>query len=353
MPRTKQRIEAPKVAHLATFLRARRAAGRANSTLANYSLAICHLGRWLDDQGMTVDTVTREGMIEYVCDLREQYGGESLNVRLINVRTFFRWLLAMNLRQDDPTIEVCCPVHAEPKPVYALTLDEVRKIVAVAQGLRGKRFGIYRAAFLVLFLLETGVRLGEALGLTLGDVNLLENRITVTARKTRGCRIIPITTVLRPRLVEYLRRRQDYLQAKHFPEIGHVFISESGREWTRNAAERGCRTIGRRAGLDRRFYPHLCRHTWATLSLLSGRAPMNVVLAAGGWRRLETVARYTLVTTEQIAETQAVSSPLMQATKPHFTIPEDQGALDRQGALGALHDVIANANDDKAREVRQ
>jgi len=315
---------APQVAHLATFLRAKRAEGKADATLRNYAMAIRHLGRFLDGLGVNVVTMTREVLVEYVCDLRQQYADDSLNLRLGALRVFYRWLKDMGLREDDPAPKVCRFGRVMEKPVESLTLDDVGAIIAMTQALRRERFGIHRGGFLVLFLLETGMRLGEALRLTLADVDLTENRILVTATKTHKQRIIPITPSLRPRVVEYIGRRSAHLHRKHFPDTGRLLVSEWGTALSTSNAERCCRTIFKRAGFQKRVWPHMLRHSWARLSIASGKAPLPAIMAAGGWTRLDMVMRYTRLSVDQIAEVQAVSSPLTQMAD-RFAIPEDSG----------------------------
>ena len=330
------RTTAPQVSRQAAFLQAQRAIGKADATLRNYAGDLRLFARWLDSHGLSADAITREQLAEYVCELRECYSGDSLNGRLGTLRVFFRWLCDMGFRTDNPTIGLCRFVKAAIPPVRSLTLDEVRTILEVTRNLGRQRFGIHRGGFLVVFLLETGVRLGEALRLTLADLNLTDSRITVNATKTHRIRVIPITPSLRPRLAAYLQRRTAYLRYKDITDTGRLFVSEQGAPWSEHSAENGCRTIFNRAGLGRRCYPHLCRHTWATLSLASGKAPLPAVMAAGGWTRLETVKRYTQMSDDQIAEVAAMSSPLTQAGEGQAPIPADQGGLDQQAMLAAI-----------------
>jgi len=305
----------PQVAHLSTFLRANEAAGKARDTVENYEGVLRRLARYLKRRGMDVETMNRAGLIEYMCDVHAQCSPPFANQQAAVLRVFFRWLYETGFRPDNPAPAVCRFVKIREKPIESLTLEEARLLLGVMPKVETARFGLYRAAFLVSLLLETGMRVGEALRLTLPDIDLAENRIMVNAQKTHSHRIIPLTAALRPRLLEYLRRRETFLRAKGFPETDLLFVSERGLPWTPTSAGRGVHTIAKLAGIRRRVWPHLLRHTWARLSLSPGLAPLPAVMYAGGWTNLKTVHKYTFLTVNQVAQVQELSSPLTSVAK--------------------------------------
>jgi len=148
---------------------------------------------------------------------------------------------------------------------------------------------------------------GEALRLTLSDLDFGEGKLLVRQTKTGDFRVVPLSPVLRKHLRRYLQRREERL-AKLGSRAEEVFVSESGGPCSVSAAEGSFHHLSRAAGLGR-VYPHLLRHTFATQSLLNG-APLPAVMRLGGWRKLTTVQRYTYMNDAVAAQVHAKTSPL-------------------------------------------
>jgi site-specific recombinase XerD len=155
--------------------------------------------------------------------------------------------------------------------------------------------------------LDTGLRIGEALRLTVLDLDFSEGKILVRQAKTGDFRVVPLSPLLRKHLRRYLQRREERL-AKLAHRSDVVFLSESGKPCSVSVAEHSFQRVGPAAGI-RRVYPHLLRHTFATQSLLNG-APLPAVMRLGGWRKLSTVQRYTYMNDAVAAEVHARTSPL-------------------------------------------
>jgi len=139
---------------------------------------------------------------------------------------------------------------------------------------------------LVLFLIGTGARLGEALALEWPDVDLTHARARLRDTKNGADRNLELC----PRVVAALSRLQH--------RIGHVFRTRAGRRYEPRLEQGGGQiktawaTALRRAGLSKRaITPHTCRHTWATWHAAIHRDP-QLLRHEGGWSSLALVDRY-------------------------------------------------------------
>ena len=312
-------MEMSRIEHLESFLRAEVGEGKAPSTLRNHCMALRRLDLWLASRdGMTAATAQRLDLGDYLADLHELQPGGALNWHVAALKVYFRWLVEVGVRADNPAATLRF-APAIQRPVESLTEDEVRALVVFVARARALRFGTHRTAILLLFLIDTGARVGEALGLRLDDLSLPDGQAIIRARKTHSVRAAPISPALRRHLVSYLRRRIEHLRARGAADCGLVFCCEHGGSWSVGGAERGCRTVARLAGIRRGVHPHLLRHTFAVLSLVNG-APLPAVMALGGWRRLSTVQRYTAMSARQLAGIQAASSPLAHAGRAAFSV---------------------------------
>jgi len=310
-----------RVCYLEEFLRAEKAEGKAEATLRNHCRALQRFDCWLTSQdGLTEAEVTPLLLSQFIAEKREQYPADHANQYVSALRVYYRWLQEMGILQSNPAAKLRF-LNAPAKPVAALTAEQVKQLLRYYRKVERSRFGIYRSAALALFLIETGLRLGEALRLQLKDLDFIQGRILVYASKTGRADFVPMSSFLRRKLRAYLRRRQG--QLGEAPDTGFVFCGEHGDWLDRSSAERSMRLAGKRAGLSCRFYPHLLRHTFATLSLMNG-APQAAVMAIGRWRKLETMKRYVCFSEMQLREIQARSSPLANAARMRFVIPDEE-----------------------------
>jgi len=313
-------IDMERVRYLNQFLRMERADGKADATLKNHCKCLQGFDKWLtSSNGLNDAGVVALDLADYIGALRQKHPADQINNSVSALRVYFRWLKETEIIEVNPALRLKF-LATEEKPVQALTEEEVKLLLNYVARAKGKRFGMYRSAILTNFLIETGVRLGEALSLRVKDLDFIECRISVHASKTRSNRYVFITAILRQKLIQYLRRRQEHLRTHNLMEEGYLFCAEHGGHWDTSSAERSVACAARLAGITRRVYPHLMRHTFATLTLMNG-APLPAVMKLGGWKKLATLKRYVCFTEQQLKQVQAQSSPLAHAARIEFVIP--------------------------------
>ena len=140
----------------------------------------------------------------------------------------------------------------------------------------------------MLFLADTGARLGEALALRWIDVDLEAGTARI-ARSFSSGRTLGPTKTGRERVVELSSRLCSVLfdrQPNVFPppETATVFPNFSGGmllpEYLRNKVF--SKIVRKALGKGRRFSPHGLRHTWASLHMARG-TPLKWIQEQGGW----------------------------------------------------------------------
>lgn len=142
------------------------------------------------------------------------------------------------------------------------------------------------AADLLIWLLETGCRWGEAEGLSGSDVDLAAGRVTFSQTKTNRPRSVPLT-----------RRAQDAV-LPHLPEVrSHRVWPYSYRQF-QQLFGRAKSVMG--LAEDAGFTVHTCRHTCAS-KLASKGVSQGVLMAWGGWRSLAAVQRYMHLGTDALS----------------------------------------------------
>jgi integrase len=152
---------------------------------------------------------------------------------------------------------------------------------------------------LVIFMLYTGARAGEALWLEWRHVDLSRAHVSFPKTKNGEARGVP----LHPRVVAALANLEG--------RDGEVFRRPDGGPYSRsrNAGDTSAGTrikkafagACKRAGITN-FHPHDCRHTWATWHYAENR-DLGGLMRLGGWKSERMVMRYAHVNVGELQHT--------------------------------------------------
>jgi site-specific recombinase XerD len=153
-----------------------------------------------------------------------------------------------------------------------LTVVEVQAILDACEHLRDR--------FLFALLWDSGVRIGEALGLRHEDIAAAERQVTICPRvndnraraKSRQSRTIPVSAELIRLWADYLTGEYMNLDSDYL--FVNLFAEPRGRALTYPAVYDLVRRLRARTGID--FDPHWYRHSMATRLLRDG-VPIEVV----------------------------------------------------------------------------
>jgi len=181
-----------------------------------------------------------------------------------SLRTLFGYLHSDGYLPSNPGLGI--PRPRGTKPVMpALREDQVRALLDAPD--RKAWVGLRDYTLLVLFL-DTALRLSEALGLTLGDVDLANGMLTVMGKGRKG-RQVPMGRVARRALVRWLQRRGDV------PGQDLVFCTRTGDRLKARHVQSQFHRLSRKAGIEGvNVTPHALRHTAATMYLRQGGNPL-------------------------------------------------------------------------------
>lgn len=168
-----------------------------------------------------------------------------------------------------------------------LSPEEVVQVLGAVQSLRDR--------MVVTSAYAAGLRISEACGLSVGDIDRFRNVLHVRSGKGNKDRYV----MLSPVLLESLR---DYWRAER-PQGQLLF---PGKDPARPVCAETVRKALRRAvsslALPKRVSPHTLRHSFATHLMEAGTA-LPVIQSLLGHGSIRTTARYTHVSTHLIAAT--------------------------------------------------
>ena len=190
--------------------------------------------------------------------------------RLSFVRGFARYCSAIDARMQIPPPDLIPCRYVRPQP-YFFADGDIERLLTAALNLPPND-GLQRWTFHCLFglLSVSGLRIGEARGLTLDDVDLDEALLTIRSSKFGKSRLVPLHASTVQVLADYLQRRKRFLPAS---SVNHVFVNDRGMLLSHDQAldtfQRLLKTIGfATQAQERRPHLHDLRHRFAIETLL-------------------------------------------------------------------------------------
>jgi integrase/recombinase XerD len=262
------------------------AARLAPRTVEAYRRDLFALADWLEHSPASVTT---EELERYLAELRAAgLSGATIARRVASLRSFFRHLVLIGAADANPAADLDLPRRARRLP-RVLSPSEVERLIDAAAGTTPRTL---RDRALVELLYGAGLRVGEAVGLDKGGVDL-DQRLVRTIGKGGKERVVPVGREAVEALRRYLGRGRPHLDRRHRPEL---FLNAQGGPLTRAGAFLILRKLAAKAGLEpERVHPHLLRHSFAT-HLLEGGADLRSVQEMLGHADLATTELYTHVT---------------------------------------------------------
>lgn len=170
------------------------------------------------------------------------------SAKLCVVRRFAEYLSAVDPRTEVPPMGLL-PYRNFRKPPYFYSDSEVERLVQAARRIPSPK-GLRSATYATLFglLAVTGMRLGEAIGLDLGDVDMEQGILKVRLAKCNKTRGVPIHATTLEKLRQYRLLRDQTFPKSKCPSF---LLSERDTRLTGYAVRRWFIILSRQIGLRR------------------------------------------------------------------------------------------------------
>lgn len=283
-------------------------------TLRAYELDLLHWAAHLSDlhgiqnlKELTQKTQPAD-LRSYLAELHESHERSSVCRRLSAVRSFFRFLRGRQWIERDFAVLIPSPKSQRDLPRF-LKIEEMKDLVE-APDLNTRLGRRDRALFEVLY--GCGLRVSEAVGLNLKDLDLQEGWVRVMGKGGKE-RMVPFGCSAVHAITHYLEDRKNPIVTDP------VFVNYLG---TRLSARSVARILARhliRIASAKTLSPHGMRHSFATHLLIAG-ADLRTIQEMLGHVSLSTTQRYTHVDLGTLMDHYHGAHPL---TKP-VTKPESR-----------------------------
>jgi len=169
--------------------------------------------------------------------------------------------------------------------VDRLSRDEEQKLIQQAYKDHGEH------GLLIKTLFQSGARVSEFVGLRVDDLFFDEQMLLIEKGKGGKSRYVPILAELSQELRTHLGSRK----------TGYLFETNRRSAYSPRRVQQVVKDVAERAGITKRVYPHLLRHSVATILLERGM-PIDQIQKFLGHSKLETTQIYAVSTAEMIKD---------------------------------------------------
>ncbi len=247
------------------------------------------------ERGRRAQDASESDFEAYFGHLRKGAREDSSIARAMSsLRGWFGFLVDEGAIDHDPTgrLKPARRGRSLPKPLGEREMTTLLDSLGTADAVE------LRDRALLELLYGTGVRVSEAVGIDLQDLDFDEDLIRVTGKGSKQ-RLVPMGSTLRRALEDYLeaRGRSTFLHAKSTSakKTARLFLNARGGPLSRQGVDLIIHKRALAAGLDtRKVSAHVFRHSCATHMLAHG-ADIRVVQELLGHASIATTQIYTAV----------------------------------------------------------
>lgn len=224
--------------------------------------------------------LNEEAVKEFIQRNLERKNPISVRRDLFAIKFFFEFILKQKLNIPNPKKNNTLP--------EILTPEEVKRLIEATANIRHK--------LIIKLLYGCGLRVSEMVNLKKQNINFEENLIHVKLAKGKKDRFVKIPESINNELESYVKIINTEI----------LFPSSRGGKLTKDTIQKIVRNAAKKAGIKKRVYPHLLRHSFAT-HLLERGTDLRVIQKLLGHSDIKTTQIYTQISQASIKN---VKSPL-------------------------------------------
>ncbi|MDP9314185.1 MAG: tyrosine-type recombinase/integrase [Chloroflexota bacterium] len=202
-----------------------------------------------------------------------------------------------------------------------LSVAEVERLLAHCNQ---RTFLGARMYALIALMYDSGLRVGEIIGLTVDDIDWKQYHVLVKG-KGKKQRLVPFSLTTHKALRKYLIRRNEFLADV---DCDTFFISKAGNRMTQGALSHVIKRFGVRAGVPR-LHPHLLRHSMATQFLMNDGNP-SALRRIMGHTSSATTEGYINFVAQHLAEQHQRFSPMSKVNANLYGVQRNPTRRRRQ-----------------------
>ena len=273
--------------------------GNSENTLSSYKR---DLTLFFTELPKNFQNIEDEEVIDYVDKLSKTVKRNTILRKIASIRAFYKFCYINKYITDNPT-ESLKNLKREFKLPEVLKLSEIKDII---DAIPNKPEGV-RDKIIIKILVATGARISEVLSLEIKDVENQDYEFIRVLGKGSKYRLIPIYSQLEDEIRSYIendrkilvqeRKEKESTDKKKKHELEYKLFLGTRREnfWKR------LKRYAQNARVEKNVYPHIFRHSVATM-LINNGADIRIVQEILGHVNISTTEIYTHVGKRELKE---------------------------------------------------
>ena len=246
--------------------------------------------------------INRNDIRRFLADEYEnEYTSKTVARRLATIKSFFKYLVKVELIEDNVSIHIHSPKVPKKLPNF---IDKNLIDVLMSSPPLGTLIGVRDRAVLELFY-STGVRLSELVNINIGDFHIDKKLVRVIGKGNKE-RIIPYGKTAESAIENYLKMRN--LSFKPVFARSPLFVNSSEKRISKRTIQRRMNNYIKLVADGKSVGPHLLRHTFAT-HLLNNGADIRAVKDLLGHSSLSSTQIYTHVSIDKLKKDYTQAHP--------------------------------------------
>jgi len=215
----------------------------------------------------------------------------SIQRRLSGARSFMNYLIREGALKGNPGADIKAPQVPRRLP-NTLDVDQMSRLLQI----EGDDPPAVRDRAMLELFYSSGLRLAELVSLDLDALDLADGTVRVTGKGSKT-RILPVGRHARTALAAWLKLRSQLARQAERA----LFTGPRGTRISPRTVQLRVRHWALQAGLPRRVYPHLLRHSFAT-HLLESSSDLRGVQELLGHADISTTQIYTHLNFQHLAQ---------------------------------------------------
>ena len=246
--------------------------------------------------------INRNDIRRFLADEYEnEYTSKTVARRLATIKSFFKYLVKVELIEDNVSIHIHSPKVPKKLPNF---VDKNLIDVLMTSPPVDTLIGVRDRAVLELFY-STGVRLSELVNMNIGDFHIDKKLVRVIGKGSKE-RMIPYGKTAESAIENYLKMRN--LSFKPVFARSPLFVNSSEKRISKRTIQRRMNNYIKLVADGKSVGPHLLRHTFAT-HLLDNGADIRAVKDLLGHSSLSSTQIYTHVSIDKLKKDYTQAHP--------------------------------------------
>lgn len=278
------------------------------NTVEAYELDLIKLKSYFDDVHINIENASYELLRDFIIEISSLGIHPRSQARILSsIKSFYRFLIYKNKRDDDPTELLESPKIGLRLP-EVLSLNEIDRIIAAIdlskpEGQRNKA--------IIETLYGSGLRVSELINLQISRMYLAEGYMLIEGKGSKQ-RLVPLSPQS-IKQIELWKVDRNLMQIKKGNE-DFLFLNRRGARLTRAMIFTIVKDLAAFAGIKKNVSPHTFRHSFAT-HLLENGANLRAIQQLLGHESITTTELYTHIDVIFLRETILKFHPINQKAK--------------------------------------